>query len=150
MTRALGLLAVILAATAGCVSTVAPTPGSGGIRTFAVLHAVAGQPILCTAEAAVRPVVGTFHGDPAAPGDKAWLVDPNGRKLVVLWPEGFSLRFDPSARLFNEKGQVVASEGDRVEIGQVNLEAHAGTDADPYLARGILFDGCYNAADGRR
>jgi hypothetical protein len=65
----------------------------------------------------------------------------------VAWPEGFTVRFEPNAVLYNEEGVAVAKHGSEVELGQVNFEEHAGTLADPYTADGILFDSCYPLAN---
>lgn len=43
----------------------------------------------------------------------------------------------------NEKGTVVAREGELVELPQVDAKANAGTHDDPYIAAGITFDECY-------
>lgn len=64
----------------------------------------------------------------------------------MAWPERFTVRFEPNAVLYNEAGVAVAKHGSQVELGQVNLEEHAGTLADPYTADAILFDSCYPLA----
>lgn len=148
--RVAGRISIVLlvVAIAGCaaIPRQSPPPGElipGPILTFPVAREKDGIPILCTASAAVNPVRGFFEGDPARSSQVAWLRSPNGRQLTVAWPEGFTVRFEPDAVLYNERGQAVARHGQEVELSQVNVEEHAGTLLDPYIASGILFDGCY-------
>jgi hypothetical protein len=115
----------------------------GPILTFRFAREIDGNPILCTLGAAVSPVRGVFEGDQARSSQVAWLRAPDGRELSVAWPEGFTVRFEPNAVLYNEKGVAVAKHGSQVELPQVNLEEHAGSLTDPYTADGILFDSCY-------
>lgn len=140
---------LFVVAMAGCAVAPRQTPPPGAlipgpILTFPVARQVEGGPILtCAAFLAANPVRGSFEGDPARSSQVAWLRSPNGRQLTVAWPEGFTVRFEPDAVLYNERGQAVARHGQEVELSQVNVEEHAGTLLDPYIASGILFDGCY-------
>jgi hypothetical protein len=139
------LLAVALAACAA-IPRQTPPPGElipGPILTFPFAREQDGVPILCTLEAAVNPVRGVFEGDPSRSSQVAWLRAADGRELSVAWPKGFTVRFEPNAVLYNERGIAVAKHGQQVELGQVNVEGHAGTLLDPYIASGLVFDGCY-------
>jgi hypothetical protein len=98
---------------------------------------------LCPASQGVDPVVGTFDGDLLADGDKAWLVAADGRRLYVVWPQGFTLSFQPSPTLRDEGGRVVAEKDTLVTLPQVNRFDHSGTMDDPYIALGWLLNGCY-------
>ncbi len=60
---------------------------------------------------------------------------------VGVWPDGFTLLFDPQPVLRDERG-LVAREGEIVRLTQVDPSS-AGTFEDPYVASGLLFDGCY-------
>ncbi|MBA2559379.1 MAG: hypothetical protein H0V07_05735 [Propionibacteriales bacterium] len=121
-------------------STISTQPD--GLRTFSVILERDGIPVVCPAFGLVNPVRGTLRGDVAGTPDRVWL-ESGGRHLSIVWPGGFSLRFAPDAELSNEHGVVVAREGDLVELSQVQPDEHAGSFDDPYLASGILFDGCY-------
>lgn len=95
---------------------------------------------------AADPVVGTFDGDLLAEGDKSWLVAADGDRLYVVWPQGFSLSFQPGPTLRDEDGKVVAEKETSVTLAQVNRFDHSGTMDDPYIALGWLFDRCYARA----
>ena len=90
----------------------------------------------------MNPLAGTFQGQPGA-REPAWIRSSDGRPLSIVWPGGFSVRFEPSAVLYNEKGKAVAHAGRSIELAQVRPEEHSGTFDDPYISSGILFDGCY-------
>ena len=143
-----GLTCLLLAAIlAGCVFQ-QPAPsssGSGGVplRTFGWSVEQDGQPILCPAFAAAHPVSGVLRGDADDPQEPIWIEGQAGTRLSIVWPAGFTASFEPEAVLRDERGVVVASAGDSVELGQVDAFANAGTFGDPYIAAGILFDGCY-------
>ena len=136
-------------AIAGCAAAPrqTPPPGElipGPILTFPVMREADGGPIqLCPAFAAVEPVEGIFEGDPGRSSGVAWLRGTDGRQLTVAWPEGFTVRFEPDAVLYDERGKAQVRHGVGVRLEQVNVFDHAGTPADPYLATGLLFDGCY-------
>jgi hypothetical protein len=93
-----------------------------------------------------RAVHGVLEGNPADPREPVWLQGPDGARISVVWPAGFSVRFSPKAVLYNEQGHPVARAGDSVTLPQVALGSHAGTFADPYLATGMLLGGCYEPA----
>lgn len=40
-----------------------------------------------------------------------------GERRSILWPYGFSARFTPDLELLNERGEVVAREGDLMDLG---------------------------------
>jgi hypothetical protein len=60
----------------------------------------------------------------------------------VIWPEGFTVRFEPGATLVSDKGIAVAYTGDLVELPQVSYGDAAGTYDNPYFASGIFFGDC--------
>ena len=136
---------LLVVAVAGCATAPRETPPPGEIIPGPILtfRFDGGVTTGCPASAAVNPVRGVFEGDPTRSSQVAWLRATDGRQLTVAWPEGFTVRFEPNAVLYNEKGVAVAKHGQQVELGQVNLEEHAGTPADPYFATGLVFDGCY-------
>lgn len=115
--------------------------GADGLRTFSIARAPGGAEILCTLGKPIPPVIGTLDGQAGAP-DPVWLVGPGGQRIIVVWPAGFTVRFDPEVQLFNDRGGLVARRGDRLELGNRISEA-AGTHDDPYIAAGAQFGGCY-------
>jgi hypothetical protein len=152
LATALSALLLLGLAVAGCaaVPRQTPPPGEiipGPILTFRWASERDGVPIACAAFAAANPVRGVFEGDQARSSQVAWLRAVDGRQLSVAWPLGFTVRFEPDAVLYDDTGGAVARQGEAVELSQVNLEEHAGTPGDPYLAEGLVFSGCYSRAN---
>lgn len=116
--------------------------GPDGMRTFTPVLEVGGSPMLCAAFGLVNPVHGTLVGS-AGEREPVWLETDDGRHLSVIWPAGFSARFEPAATLYSDKGVRVAQKGDDVELSQTSWGDAAGTYEDPYLAAGLVFNGCY-------
>lgn len=94
-------------------STGSPSPATVVVPTFKPLPS--GE---CpTAQlAAVR-----LRGDRAA-DPPVWVEDAQGKKLSILWPNGFSARFDPDLSLIGGSGQVVARAGDLLDLGGGQVE----------------------------
>lgn len=132
---ALYLVAALAVAACGAPDR---SEGDAGVRTYP-----ARLQNLCPASRAVDPVVGSLDGEFLASGDKAWLVAPDGSQLYVVWPQGFTLSFQPGPILRDERGRVVAEKDTPVTLLQVNRSDHSGTTNDPYIALGALFNGCY-------
>ena len=109
-----------------------------GLRTFPLPDAHGP----CSQIAALDPVRGTLHGAHGAP-DQAWLVTTDGDQLSIVWPQGFTVTFDPVFSLVDDQGTVVAREGDDLTLAQVPTSAATGLYGDPYFASGSLFSGCY-------
>jgi hypothetical protein len=65
----------------------------------------------------------TLAGDRSDPR-LAWLVQPGGKRLDVVWPPGFSARFVPTLEILDASGNVVFRAGDPVD---------GGCTGDPYL-----------------
>jgi hypothetical protein len=146
--RPAAVVLLVLVTAAACTS-VGEQPHSvittdrDGLRTFSVITELDGNPVVCPAFGLVDPVTGNLQGDPAGRSDTVWLVGPDGRHLSVVWPGGFAVRFEPTVALIDDHGKIVASAGDKVTLGQVRPDSHAGTFEDPYVASGALFGGCY-------
>lgn len=141
--RAAAVLPLLFAIVAGCGLVGNIRTGEDGLRTFDWGAPFSG----CPAFAAVRPVTGTLRGGEGE-REPVWLEAADGRRLSIVWPAGYRVDFAPGATLYDERGMAVAREGDTVELGQVNVETAAGTYDDPYVAKGILFDGCYPSSAG--
>jgi len=140
----------LAAALASCASPDRTQPGAirigeDGLRTWA--RDQSASEIACPAFAAEHPVSGVLRGDPSDTQESIWLEGQAGTRLSIVWPGGFRATFEPAIVLRDERGAVVAASGDTVELGQVDAFAHAGTYGDPYIASGILFDGCYPFVD---
>jgi hypothetical protein len=142
------VVAGLVASMAGC-SVIHPTPhstintGPDGLRTFTWVSDVNRTPLLCNAAASVDPVDGILRGDPDDTLEPIWIEDAVGRRLSVVWPAGFTVTFEPAAVLRDDRGTVVARTDGPVELSQVSTQDHVGTFEDPYIASGILFNGCY-------
>jgi hypothetical protein len=59
-------------------------------------------------------MIATLVGDPELDGGCVWLRQ-GAVELSVLWPPGFTAEFNP-ARVMDAAGNVVAQEGDQVEL----------------------------------
>src|SRR5262245_61973358 len=108
-----------------------------GLRTFPVADLA-----LCNLSRLLDPVSGTLHIEQGA-SDQAWIEADDGTHLSVVWPQGFTVRFDPDAALLDETGRLLKRDGDHVELSQVPPTAATGTYGDPYFATGGVFEGCY-------
>ncbi len=114
-----------------------PIARQAALRTFDWTSGV-----LCDASAAVPPVAGELLASGEA-GDLAPIRLDDRTEASIVWPRGFAVTLEPDLVLHDEHGQVVARAGDRVALPQVGLWTHAGTLDDPYMASGMVFDGCY-------
>jgi hypothetical protein len=93
------------------------------------------------------PVYGHLDGSMQANGpDPLWLAAPDGKRLSIVWPEGFEAYFDPKPTVYDQTGAVFARTGDAVML-QVSRSAARGTHADPYVAAGILIAGTFTRDD---
>lgn len=61
-------------------------------------------------------MVGTLRGSAIADGGCLWLEISGGRELAVVWPQGYSARFNP-VELIGPDGSVVAEQGARLALG---------------------------------
>ena len=126
------LVAVLVEA---CVAGI--TTDTNGLRTSS-----RSRTELCETYAIADPVFGWFRASADEP-EHVWLEARDGRRISVVWPAGFRVRFGPPAELTNERGEVVAREGQKVFLGQTRVSESAGTFNDPYIAHGLIHDGCY-------
>ncbi len=136
-----GLTLLLLISLAGCQQPGTISTGPDGLRTFAT-----DPNVLCNLGRYLPGESAVLAGDPNDP-ERVWLVGanvaPSKPRVSVIWPQGFHVRFEPDAVLYNEKDVAVARQGETVAFPQANNSEHAGTYADPYLASGIIFNGCY-------
>jgi hypothetical protein len=120
--RHLGIgLALVVAACAALPSPAPPNPapteprplGSGQrwLPTFLTVTSE-GVPIACAGTA----FEADLHGSAADP-HLAWMIRPDGRRQELVWPLGYSARFDPALEVLDDRGQVVAREGSLVTGG---------------------------------
>lgn len=136
------LAAIVLLIVAGCSTHPTISTDSDGLRTFKVLRNPDGSQPPCAAFGLTNPVSGKLEGQ-AGSRERVWLEADDGRHLSVVWPEGFKLRFEPNAVIYNERGAIVARSPDRVVLTQTRPSDAAGTFSDPYFASGLVFGGCY-------
>ena len=143
----LPVIAVIVLALQGCTFLKSSehsqiVTGPDGMRTFTWVTEIDGTPVACPAFGLVDPVHGTLTGG-VGEREPLWLETEDGRHLSVVWPLGFTARFEPAATLYSDKGVRLAGKGDPVELSQTTWESAAGTFEDPYFAQGLVFNGCY-------
>jgi hypothetical protein len=100
---------------------------------------------VCNLGAAVPPVSGQLQAGRDQSPDYIWLRGSDGVDRFLIWPSGFTVAFEPSITLDNEKGEVVARGGDQLTLTQVAQSAHSGTRADPYPAVGPIGQRCYES-----
>ncbi len=91
-----GTLAILLAACGASPTPTLPTlsednPPCAGVGTEATL---AGS-----------------HTDPRL----AWMVDSQGGRHDIVWPRGFTARFDPDLAVLDASGKVVYRAGDKID-----------------------------------
>jgi hypothetical protein len=68
-----------------------------------------------SAVAATETLTGVLGGDPDLEGGCVWLDTGDGRRVEVVWPEGYRASVDP-VMLRDATGDVVAAEGDAVTV----------------------------------
>ena len=105
--------------------------GLAVVLVLAACDSTGGQPPSMIALAAYAPPMpsgvvatcehtrlgGTLRGDPADPS-VAWLVSTSsGKRIDVLWPDGYHARFTPDLEVLDEAGNVVLHAGDLVSEG---------------------------------
>ena len=112
--RAIAILILAVCLNA-CGSSTTPTPSSSP-----KLPTVASADNAC---AGIGLMNTTLAGDPSDPR-LAWLVQPGGKRLDVVWPPGFTARFVPTLEILDAAGDVVFRAGDPVD---------GGCTGDPYL-----------------
>ena len=103
--RATILLCVLLTLLAGCGDT-------GGEQAGEAEPPVPTRPPMEPAGSEVR---GELGGDAELEGGCAWVTTEDGTRYEVLFPEGYTVEFDP-LRLLGPDGAVIAEEGDRIEV----------------------------------
>ena len=60
--------------------------------------------------------LGTLNGGRTSTGQHVWLDLPSGERAPVVWPHGWSARFDP-LELLDADGTVIARTGDCLQFG---------------------------------
>jgi|GEM_PF-4250492 len=101
--RVLTMLGLLLALLAGCGA--AEEDAAGGAPT----------PTRPPVEPAGTEIRGALGGDAQLEGGCAWVETDDGTRHEVLYPEGYTVEFDP-LRLLGPDGEVIAQEGDRIEV----------------------------------
>jgi hypothetical protein len=119
------------------------TQQSDGLRTFSIHRESDGRPTdACPFFGLVAPLSGILRVDRQARTEPVWL-DVDGRHASIVWPEGFTLRFEPDGLVYDDHGTAIGRDGSSLRFDQVSPTDHDGTSADPYIASGLLFGRCY-------
>ena len=136
------LVAVVLIGCAAPGPARAPLPsGAMAVPTDDNLVSSAQSGILCTLSASIPPVTGTLEGDPRDTAWPVWLRGPDGGRIYLLWPRGFSVRFDPAATVLDETGAVFLLAGSPLTLWQESHATADGTKDHPYLVGGLVGTG---------
>lgn len=93
---------------------------------------------LCAIGAAIPPVSGELEGDQTAAPDYVWLRDGSNRRLFLVWPGGFHVKFSSPLQVVNADGELVAQGGDLITLPQVIAVLDSGTQDNPYRVVGQL------------
>ena len=103
------LVATVVVLLAACGATPTPSPS---------LPTLASDVTVCEGVGGVA----TLAGSPTDPR-LAWTVDPTGGRHEIVWPPGFTARFDPDLAILDASGKVVFRAGDPINGGcATNLE----------------------------
>jgi hypothetical protein len=77
----------------------------------------------------------TLHGSPSDP-QVTWATDnSSGMRSEIIWPSGYTARFDPNVAVLDASGNVVGREGDFV-IGSCTMVATDPVDPIVWLVEG--------------
>jgi hypothetical protein len=126
-----------LAVVAGCDAAIPRTPlpdllvGAARIKTWDRDPGTA-VPVACGGARAADPVIGSLDGSASSQPFSTWLV-ADGRKVFVVWPRGFSARFEPLLELIDRNNLVIAAYGDAIDLN-IPSSSTGGTELDPYEA----------------
>lgn len=114
----LAVLVVVGLAVVGLANRPSPqAPAGGGPRIVPLpTHPVVSIPPGAAGGCPDALATGILAGDPDD-AEVAWLLGSDGARHRILWPTGYSARFDPALELIGPGGVVVAREGDRLELG---------------------------------
>lgn len=115
--------------------------GGHGLRTFTL--APRGEHVMCLTYASLHPVVGILRAEPPGSREPVRLEVSEGHRVSVVWPEGFTVTFEPDLVMRDQANRAVAHEGDRVKLDQTPFDEATGTWDDPYVAHGLTLGDCY-------
>lgn len=117
------------------------------LRTFKVWKLHNGVPVSCDSIGVDHPLFGYLVGDAGNRQEPVWLRAPNGSRLSIVWPQGFTaILTSDGLAIADETGATVIRPGDAVEA-QVSRSSAAGSFDDPYYASGILIAGHFTLQD---
>jgi hypothetical protein len=123
------------------------TDETTGLRTYERVLS-AGEPSpLCHLGKRIDQLAGHLEADDDASVDPVRIRLADGRSVVIVWPKGFTIGFEPTAVLYDENSRPVAREGELIEFPQIGVHDQRGTYEDPYIASGFLFGRCYALFD---
>lgn len=130
---AIALVASIASSAAGCATDRPSDPAGQGRIALPTAHPrtlPSGEIQGCSET--LEPA--TIHG---APGDRrvAWLVPMGGgRRIDLVWPSGYTARFDPALRVLDQTGAAVLAEGDYLDSTCAIGDPIGRLMAPPFLA----------------
>lgn len=140
-----------LLATLAVATLARPTPPYSSIETQANglrTHRLQGD-VGCSLMYGTNPVAAVVEGDPGASDPVKLRWADTGQISAAVWPDDFSITFGPGLVLRNDKGDVIAREGDAIEIDMAAVDNSPfpsrplGTYDDPFIVFGWLAGTCY-------
>lgn len=92
-----------------------PSGVAFALSTFPWASTLDGAPVACDTIGVLDPVYGHLAGSLTGDGPNVvWLDAQDGSELLIVWPDGFEARFDPTLVIYDQTGGVVARAGDAV------------------------------------
>ncbi len=109
------------------------TATSEGMRVYQETLRSSGEIWTCDAFTLPDHVRGTLRVTPGA-DDVVWVKADDGQHLFIAWPDDFTLQPDPVGAVLDQNGDLLAEDGDLIELTQMSPDSADGTAGDPYLA----------------
>jgi hypothetical protein len=97
---------------------------------------------VCDTWGAGQPLSGILDIESKSDTANTWLLTPEGTRVALRWPSGFTFRPSDKA-LLDERGSIQFHNRDSVTFSQVSRRDAEGSLADPYVATGIFGTGCW-------
>ncbi|HEX5467176.1 MAG TPA: hypothetical protein VFW92_10935 [Candidatus Limnocylindrales bacterium] len=107
-------MAVVLVVVAVGLLGCSATPGASIVAVRTRPPAPSGQQILCSV---ALHVPFTLVGDPTADPPDWGVTRADARRFDIVWPAGFTARFDPDLEILDPSGAVVARAGTISDAG---------------------------------
>jgi hypothetical protein len=138
---ALAIASILLAS---CTAATPMPSGAMALRTDENLVPSSVSGVLCGLNGTLPQVSGVLEGDPSDEAWPVWIQTATGRRMYVVWPKGFSVRFNPTATLLDQEGTPILHDGSPLTLGQFSDDPATGTRDHPFVAVGAWSTGLGN------